>query len=55
MQNLSAIMGIMWSAGRKKKKPNNINPKKSDVHLKNIFILIKWIIEGTREGTREQK
>ena len=41
IQNLGAIMGIVWSARKEKGKPNNINPKKSDVHLKNIFILVK--------------
>ena len=42
-------MGIAWSAERGRGEPNNINPKKLDVYLKNIFILVRWIIEGTRE------
>ena len=49
IQNLDAIMGIAWSAKRGRGEPDNINPKKSDVYLKNIFVLVRWIIEGTRE------
>jgi len=41
MQNLSAIMGIAWSARRERGELNNINPKKLDVYLKKIFILVK--------------
>jgi len=53
--NLGDIIGISWSAGRGRGKPNNINPKKSEVQLKNIFVLVRWIIEGTKEGAREHK
>ena len=40
-RNLGAIMGITWSAKRERGEPNNINPKKPDVYLKNIFILVR--------------
>ena len=55
MQNLGAIMGIAQSAGRERGKPNNIDPKKSEVQLKNIFVLVKWIIKGIKESAREHK
>ena len=55
MRNLGDIIGIAWSAGRGRGKPNNIDFKKSEVQLKNIFVLVKWIIKGTKEGAREYK
>jgi len=55
LRNLSDIIGISWSAGRGRGKLNNIDPKKSEVQLKNIFVLVRWIIESIKEGAREHK